>query len=97
MNRKIQRLESENKSLQDELNACKSQNTREPYLETTLTVDMSNDVLGRFSHPEYAIQDENMSLNGLKILNVSKFNTVKRQYRKITINDFSKDYYVVFE
>lgn len=91
LNRKIQRLESENKSLQDELNACKSQNTREPYLETTLTVDMSNDVLGRFSHPEYAIQDENMSLKGLKILNVSKFNTVKRQYRKITINDFSKD------
>lgn len=55
MNRKIQSLESENKSLQEELNAYKNQNTREPSLGVTMTVDTSDD---KFCHLDYAIQNE---------------------------------------
>ena len=88
MNRKIQSLESENKSLQEELNAYKNQNTREPSLGVTMTVDTSDD---KFCHLDYAIQNEKKALRGLKVKNVTMMEEIKQKYKKISINDFPID------
>lgn len=85
LNRKIQRLESENKSLQEELNAYKNQNTREPLLGVTMTVDTSDD---KFCHLDYAIQNEKKALRGLKVKNITMMEEIKQKYKKISINDF---------
>ena len=88
MNRKIQSLESENKSLQEELNAYKNQNTREASLGVTMTVDTSDD---KFCHLDYAIQNEKKALRGLKVKNVTMMEEIKQKYKKISINDFPID------
>lgn len=88
MNRKIQSLESENKLLQEELNAYKNQNTREPSLGVTITVDTSDD---KFCHLDYAIQNEKKALIGLKVKNLTMMEEIKQKYKKISINDFPID------
>lgn len=88
LNKKVRELEDENGQLRDELQAYKQQNSeRAPKLTVTINVDTIDDELGNECHPEYALQDEDTFLEGVKVLNVPT-ESIDEHFKKISIDDF---------
>ena len=72
LNKQIRELQDENKKLKNELEIYYRQKIdRVPKLAVTLNVDTFDDEFDVKCHPEYAIQDKNALLCGIKICNMS--------------------------
>ena len=93
LNKQIRELQDENKKLKDELEIYYRQKIdRVPKLAVTLNVDTFDDECEIKCHPEYAIQDKNTFLHGIKIYDVS-VDDVDNRYRKILKDDFPLELY----
>ena len=93
LNQKIRELDAENKKLKAELEVYyRLKIDRAPKLEVTMNVDTYYDEFWAESHPEYAIQDENAFLRGIKICNVS-VDDADSHYKKISKDDFPSELY----
>lgn len=93
LNKQIRELQDENKKLKDELEVYHQLKVdRVPKLTVTMSVDTYDDGFQSKCHPEYAIQDENTLLCGIKICNVL-VDDVDSQYKKISEDDFTPELY----
>ena len=93
LNKQIRELQDENKKLKDELEIYYRQKIdRVPKLAVTLKVNPYDDKFEVKCHSEYAIQDKNTFLGGIKIYNVS-MDDVDNDYRKISKDDFTPELY----
>lgn len=93
LNKQIRELQDENKKLKDELEIYYRQKIdRVPKLAVTLKVNPYDDKFEVKCHSEYAIQDKNTFLSGIKICNVS-MDDVDNDYRKISKDDFTPELY----
>ena len=93
LNKQIRELQDENKKLKAELEVYHQLKIdRAPKLEVTMNVDTYYDEFWAKSHPEYAIQDENAFLRGIKICNVS-VDDADSHYKKISKDDFPPELY----
>lgn len=88
LNKRVRNLEAENKKLSDELQAFLQQaSERQPKLELMIRVDTIDDELGKMCHPDFALQDENALMKGVRILRLSA-DRVDNRYKSITMDDF---------
>lgn len=88
LNKQVRELEDENKKLRTELEIYHQQKIdRKPKLVVMLNVDTFDDKVEGKSHPEYAIQDKNTFLRGVKVYDVS-VDDVDQNYRRISKDDF---------
>ena len=93
LNKQIRELQDENKKLKDELEIYYRQKIdRIPKLAVTLKVNPYDDEFEVKCYSEYAIQDKNTFLGGIKICNVS-MDDVDNDYRKISKDDFTPELY----
>lgn len=93
LNKQIRELENVNKKLKEELEFYQQLKTkRTPKLAVTFNVDTLEDELGEKCHPEYAIQDEDTFLHGIKMYDVQMDN-IDERYRKISNDDFPPELY----
>lgn len=93
LNKQIRELQDKNKKLKNELEIYYRQKIdRIPKLAVTLNVDTFDDEFDVKCHPEYAIQDKNTFLHGIKIYDVS-VDDVDEHYRRISKDDFPPELY----
>lgn len=93
LNKQVRELEDENKKLKDELEIYyRQKSVRVPKLAVTLKSDTYYDKFGIKCHPEYAIQDKDLFLCGIKVCEVP-LDYIDNDYRKISKDDFTPELY----
>lgn len=90
LNQQIRDLTAENKQLKEELASFQKPH-RSPKLTVSINVDTIDDALGNKCCPDYAIQDEETFIKGVKKLNISLFQEIKKKYTRIEMADFPDD------
>lgn len=90
LNQQIRDLSTENQKLREELAVYQKPN-RSPKLTVSINVDTMDDDLGNQCCPEYAIQDENTFIKGVRVVQVASMEVLKKNYKRIEKTDFPED------